>query len=175
MLVWLNPDREAAGSRYEEIRRNLVNFFNWRGCREAEDLADETIDRVCRKAEALSPAYEGDPALYFYGVAKKVYQEYVKRAAPPAKWTPPPEPKSADYEREYECLEQCIGQLGREDRELILAYYQKEKMEKIRYRRDLARAAALEPNALRVKVHRIRIALQKCIARCLEQGSRETN
>src|SRR5690242_21066960 len=28
----LGPDRDAAGGRYLEIRRNLVRLFEWRGC-----------------------------------------------------------------------------------------------------------------------------------------------
>src|SRR5947209_6617862 len=34
LLAWLNPDREQAGQRYEEIRRRLIKIFARRGCSE---------------------------------------------------------------------------------------------------------------------------------------------
>src|SRR5262245_4973774 len=53
-LTWLHPDREQAGQKYEEIRRRLVIIFNARRCPEAEDLADETINRVIRRAQKMA-------------------------------------------------------------------------------------------------------------------------
>ncbi|HEY7785163.1 MAG TPA: hypothetical protein VIB00_10575, partial [Pyrinomonadaceae bacterium] len=46
LLHWLDPQRDRAGLRYEEIRRSLIKIFACRGCAEPEDLADETINRV---------------------------------------------------------------------------------------------------------------------------------
>ena len=45
LLDWLDPDRERAGHRYETIRLRLIKIFTSRGCPEAEELADETINR----------------------------------------------------------------------------------------------------------------------------------
>jgi hypothetical protein len=49
LLSWLAPERESAGRRYEDIRQALVKIFTWRGIPEAEDMADETINRVAQK------------------------------------------------------------------------------------------------------------------------------
>ena len=46
LLAWLDPDRDRAGERYEEIRRKLIGIFLRRGCSTAEDLTDEAINRV---------------------------------------------------------------------------------------------------------------------------------
>ena len=78
LLEWLDPDRERAGARYEEIRRALIKIFAGRGCAEPEDLADETLRRVCRKVRTLAPTYVGDPACYFYGVAQNVHLESLR-------------------------------------------------------------------------------------------------
>src|ERR671916_839429 len=79
LLSWLDPDPEQAGMKYEVIRRGLVRIFTCRGCFEADELADETINRVARKAEFLINKYSGEPAHYFFGVAKKVYLEYLRK------------------------------------------------------------------------------------------------
>ena len=48
LLQQLGPDREFAGTRYEQLRRRLISFFEYRHCRDAESLADRTLDRVAR-------------------------------------------------------------------------------------------------------------------------------
>ena len=53
LLAWLDADRDAAGRKYEALRRKLLWFFIWRGCPEveADALADETLDRMAEKLE----------------------------------------------------------------------------------------------------------------------------
>ncbi len=48
-LTILDSNRERAGQKYEILRVRLVKFFEWRACRFADDLADETLDRVAQK------------------------------------------------------------------------------------------------------------------------------
>src|SRR6266571_4389824 len=79
LLDWLNADRVLAGKKYEAIRLRLIKIFTCRGCPEAEDLADETINRVTARVEEVANTYEGDPALYFYGVAQKLHLEYLRK------------------------------------------------------------------------------------------------
>ncbi|MCI0352294.1 MAG: hypothetical protein L0Z53_22985, partial [Acidobacteriales bacterium] len=81
LLEWLSPNPAHSGARYEEIRRRLIKFFVCRGCAEPEDLTDITIDRVNRALDRPSFEYVGDPVFYFYGVAKKVRLEYMRRQA----------------------------------------------------------------------------------------------
>src|SRR3712207_6798979 len=76
LLGWLGPDPESAGRKYELIRGRLIMMFRARRCLFAEDLADTTFERVARKLADLTAEFTGDPARYFYGVAKKVYLEY---------------------------------------------------------------------------------------------------
>jgi DNA-directed RNA polymerase specialized sigma24 family protein len=169
LLAWLDPDRERAGWRYEEIRRRLVKLFTCRGCGEPEALADETIDRVVKRLKEIEASYTGDRALYFYGVANKVYLEYLRRRTP----APPPPPAPSDdvddeAEREYACLDRCMERLPDANRELILRYYEEEKGAKIDQRRRLAENLGIALNALRIRAHRIRAVLQECVEDCLE-------
>ena len=169
LLAWLDPERNQAGKKYEYIRRRLIKIFSCRGRQDAEDLADATINRVTLKATKIAQEYVGDPALYFYGVAQKVYLESVRKKPPPP--PPPPPAVSAEVEQEYECLEKCVEQLPPNSRELILEYYQNDKRLKVEYRKKLADRLGIAQNAVRIRAYRIRVALQRCVQDCLEQNS----
>src|SRR5437660_7899310 len=127
LLDWLDADRDRAGKKYETVRLRLIKIFTCRGCTEAEDLADETINRVTAKVEEVAENYSGDPALYFYGVAQKVHLEYLRKRQTPQVTAPvlPPE----ETEEEYECLERCIERLPPDYLRLVIEYYQQEKQE----------------------------------------------
>ncbi len=178
LLTWLDPDREQAGAKYEDIRHSLIHIFSWQGCVDAEELADETITRVTKKVPELVPGYTGDPALYFYGVAKKMRLEIMRRAPPDAPPSlenikdPNRDPNEAndpnESENVYDCLDECLGKLATADHELVLLYHQQEQP-KIESRKALARQIGINANNLRVKVHRIRAGLHKCIENCVRQ------
>jgi RNA polymerase sigma factor (sigma-70 family) len=170
LLLWLNPDREQAGKRYEQIRLRLIKIFACRGCGEPEDLADETINRVIRRLPEIKERYEGDPALYFYGVAQKVHLEYMKRKPVPRD-LPPQSARSEEDEQEYECLERCMEKLTPQNRELVIQYYQDEKRVKVDNRRELAERLGIALNAVRIRAHRIRATLHECVRECLEEAS----
>ncbi len=168
LLVWLDADREQAGRKYEMIRQRLIKIFTCRGRPDAEELADETINRVTLKAEELSKGYVGDPSLYFYGVAQKVYLESLRTRRAPV-FVPPPVAKSEEDEEEYDCLENCVLQLPPFSRELVIEYYQNDKRAKIDHRKELAERLGIAQNALRIRAHRIRLTLQRCVETCLAQ------
>ena len=168
LLDWLDPDREQAGIKYEEIRRRLITIFSGRGCVEAEDLADETINRVTSKLNEIEKEFSGDRTRYFFGVANKVYLEYLRRKLPH-----PPSLSSVNSDRvelEYRCLERCMEQLSTEHRELLLQYYGAEGRAKIEQRKLLAEKLGVAPNALRIRAYRIRLALQECLEKCVERS-----
>jgi len=168
LLDWLGPDRERAGQRYEEIRCNLIRVFARRGCPIAEELSDETIDRVTRKVLEIADSYVGDPCLYFYGVAHNVYLEYVKKRPDPL---PQPQPDPSDEkECRLSCLDHCMERLDPDSREIILEYYQDEKRAKIDHRKELALRLGITLNTLRMRVHRIKLILQQCVVGCLAQN-----
>jgi RNA polymerase sigma factor (sigma-70 family) len=170
-LSWLHPDREEAGKKYEGIRRHLIVILTCRGCAEPEDLADETINRVIRRAPHIADTYLGEPIPYFITVAHRLYLEYAakrqSRAELPPDVAQPPDP-DPEEEREYECLEACIQELTPANRNMLLQYYQGDKQAKINRRKRLADEMGIELNALRIRTHRARSSLQQCIDKCLE-------
>lgn len=167
LLAWLHPDPNEAGKKYEDIRRRLIKIFGCRGCCEPEDLADESINRVIIRLKDIADSFTGDPALYFYGVANKVHQEYVRRRPVPVPPLPDAEPD--DLERDYACLEKCLDTLTPANRELMIEYYREEKRAKIEHRKQLADQLGLALNALRIRAHRIRTVLQQCVQKCLAE------
>lgn len=179
LLTWLDPDREQAGRKYEHIRKSLIKIFAWRGCAEAEDLADETINRVARKVPEIASTYQGNPALYFYGVGRRLFLEYQKQqlrrvpqepdAESATTITIEEEASAAELERRHECLEQCLQKLSESNRELIRAYYQRDLQTKGDSRSEQARRLDVSAGALRVKAHRLRAALLDCIRDCLDK------
>lgn len=166
LLNWLDTDPDKAGEKYETIRRRLIRIFSSRGCYECEDLADETINVVASRMDWLLENFKGNPALFFYGVAKKIYHEQFKKKPPPEL---PPPPDVTQIERECACLEECLKQqLSMSDRSLVLRYHEKEKREKIRLRQQLARELGITINALRIRVHHLHGRLRPCIEQCLQ-------
>jgi len=168
LLGWLDSDRDKAGAKYEQIRSGLIKFFTFRGQCEAEDLADETINRVIGRLNEIRTHVTGERTRYFYGVARKVQMEYLRRKIPQATLQ-----SAGDSERveiEYRCFEECISKLSDENRELVLRYYQADGRQKIEERKRLAEELGIAPNALRIRAFRIRAALQKCLEKCLEDS-----
>lgn len=74
-----------------------------------------------------------------------------------------------DIEPEYRCLEHCLEQLLPENRDLVVRYYQQERQAKIDHRKMLASELGIAVNALRLRAHRIRLTLQRCVLDCLDQ------
>jgi DNA-directed RNA polymerase specialized sigma24 family protein len=174
LLDWLDSDRDRAAEKYEFIRRRLIKIFFCRGCAEAEELADETISRVAARVEEIAEGYHGDPALYFYGVAQKLFLEYSRkpvqmRVAPDSTRNQSVTVALRNIEPEYQCLERCLERLPREDRELVVRYYQQERLEGMDQCKKQAAELGVAVNALRLRAQRIRLALQRCILECLEE------
>jgi len=173
-LASLGPDREAAGARYLEIRRNLVRLFEWRGCSTPDEYADETINRCARKVAEGEEIR--DTAIYCIGIARMVVREMVRDRAQQARsLEDAPEPRVApaqleiDADHRGECLRRCLERLSPETRNLILHYYQGDKGGKIRSRKGLTDALGIPPGTLRMRALRVRERLQSCAAACMDQ------
>ena len=60
-------------------------------------------------------------------------------------------------------VEEFIQKLSHENREMIIRYYQGEKGDKIRNRKELAKRLGIPQNTLRIRVFRIRERLEKMV------------
>ncbi|HEV2965153.1 MAG TPA: hypothetical protein VG649_25230 [Candidatus Angelobacter sp.] len=177
LLKRLDPDREHAGELYESLRRKLIKFFEWNSCFPAEDLADETLDRVALK---LGEELIHDVSAFASGVAKRVRQEANKRALrmvrvpdlakqenffADSKNTEKEIQDKMDGERRSKCLHICVQRLPGRDRELFFNYYTTTGQH-TQYRLALAKTMGLAIGTLRVRVNRLRDELEKCTRKC---------
>lgn len=172
LLAIFDRDRGRAGERYEEVRRALVKFFECKGGRFPEELADETLDRVARRLAEGETIRAEDPVVYVHGVARNVLRgDWAQRqragGTPVAAPEQAAEETAARAERRMSCLDRCLSTLPPETRRLVLQYYADERRAKIEGRRELAESLHIGLNALRIRMHRIRVRLESCVRRCL--------
>lgn len=177
LLARLDPDPERAGAAYVRICQRLSKFFECRGCAAPADLADETINRVARRLAEGAEIRAAEPLPYFYGVARNVLREDQKSRAhqllPLADLRPEEHPsenpqQTSDHEqtrwereRRLECLTSCLRELPDTARRLLLEYHRGEKRARIEHRQELAARLGITANALKIRVHRLRAALER--------------
>jgi DNA-directed RNA polymerase specialized sigma24 family protein len=169
-LLLLNADEEAAGARYENIRKRLILYFECRKVLEAEDLADETITRVIKRN---SEGVQIDEVLsYCYGVARIVLKEWYARKR-----------RTDRFQQELlrfsdpfalgidECepnlllqiFDECMDKQSAESRQFILSYYDDSGRAKIDKRKSLAEKLGISRNATTLRAFQIRKKLENCI------------
>lgn len=178
LLDCLDAGRERAGEKYEDLRRTLIRFFEWRGAPFPEEQADETFNRVARRLdEGVEVKNIGG---YCYEVARFVCLEALKdqqhKRSPLddiSQQATVAEPADEALEKELRlaCLEACLSAQSAESRELILEYYGGEKRGRIEGRKRLAERLGLRRDALANRAQRVRDRLEQCVADCLQKKS----
>lgn len=174
------PARDAeAEAKCQEITHKLVCFFANRGCRDAEDLAEETILRVAMKCAGVSASSPADRIGYFYGFARHVFQEWLRNqwreSTPLGPGEDPIVPSTDDpqsterVELQHRCLERCMPRLTHRARRLVIAYHGGGEVTKIERRHRLAAEFGKSLNALRIEVHRVMKALRRCVLQCTDR------
>jgi len=172
-LSWLSPNESTAAKEYLSIRNSLVGFFVRKGCTHSEELADRTLDRVVLIAHA-DPSKYSKPMSLCCGVARNVWLEYLREAAPETldidRFAAPETSNNEFSEREMECLESCLRKLSSRDRDLITRYHQFQGARKIEARKVLAEELG-GLNKLRITAYRIRTRLHTCVSGCVRQSN----
>ena len=180
LLAWLDDGADSRGETYIEMRRRLVAYFDRRNRPFADDLADETFNRISRTIEQSGQIEIKPPARYCYVVARFVLLEDVRRSRrfvpvdesrDALPFGPRPFNAVADtveslQEERLGCLDRCLDQLKPDQRELAIEYYRDAKRERIDRRRALAERLRISMNALGVRACRIRNALETCVDAC---------
>src|SRR5262245_32169967 len=69
LLEWLDDGVDSNGARYLEMRRRLVSYFDRRKRPAADELADETLNRIGRTLERGGVIAVAPPARYCFVVA----------------------------------------------------------------------------------------------------------
>jgi len=165
-LDWLNPDRELAGEEYERLRSRLCTFFSQRHCSYADELADETINRVILK---VSEVRIENKMAYCYGVAKNVFRESLRKEKTHLDIDEVSIAAKEPEERSFsnECFDRCLEKLPPESRDLLLEYFSEARQEKIQLHRRVAESLAKTQTALRMQVVRAKRKLKICVQECM--------
>src|SRR6267378_6354484 len=173
LLNCLDANQELAGEKYEDLRRLLIRFFEWRGAPFPEEHTDESFNRVARKlGEGIEIKNIGG---YCYEVARLVLYETLK--GPDRKHdsleamnveVAATEAGNEAEEKEMRlgCLDHCLGKLPESARDLIVEYYRDPSGGYIERRKALAERLGLRREALANRVQRLRDKLEQCVRHC---------
>ncbi len=184
LLAQFDDDVERAAEGYELTRSRLIKFFECRSCNLSRELADEVMNRVARRVDEGEEIARQSLSNYFYSVARYVLQEHrrgpERRASSLETLTPAEHPSENPAvieedmlarrrrERRLECLESCFEKLPRETRDMIVSYYEEEEGARVAGRKLLAENLGISLSNLRMRAHRIRERLDKCVSDCLD-------
>jgi DNA-directed RNA polymerase specialized sigma24 family protein len=165
-LEWLSPDRDVAGEEYERLRFRLCTFFSQRQCSFADELADETINRVILKS---SEEEIENKIAYCYGVAKNVYRESLRKQRIHVDIDDVTITAKAPEEPSFssECLDKCLEKLPSDSRNLLLEYFSEAKLAKINLHRRISESLETTQTALRMRVMRTKQKLKVCVQECM--------
>src|SRR5262245_52109697 len=118
LLERLDSDRQRAGEKYERLHHKLEKFFEIHRGALAEELADETINRLTRKIE------EGleiqNISSYSIGVARILLMESLKEQTRKSELHDVPSTAPSDLyysnesEKQLQCLDGCLDKLPAE-------------------------------------------------------------
>ncbi len=191
LLAHLHEDRASAAEQYEHLRHALITFFAFRGAVDAGELADETINRVAGRLSEGAAVFTGEPASYFFGVARNVWREVLARPVmiesldevmPPRHSLTPDAhellleaERRAASEQRLACLEKCLQWLTPQERELIIEYYQGTGGEKIENRQALAARFGISLKTLRNKTTLLRNSIADGVRDCMESNEESSS
>jgi hypothetical protein len=180
LLLRLDPERTVASKKYEGLRRTVFKFFDWNRSLRAEELADDTLNRV---AERLKTENIQNVSAYALGVARHVLQEDLKKHRRESSVEDIPGGIDAivdyvdteqqivdrlDQQIRLACLQECRAKLEPEDSAFVVAYYSADGEKQKVHRKRLSGTEGMTMAALRTRAHRLREELERCVIRCLD-------
>lgn len=178
LLKWLDNGKYSDGQNYLEMRQRLVAYFDRKNCINADELADETLNRLARRLQEEGKIESETPAKYCYIVAKFVFMESLRTVqnvslddvllSKKIAVSEQSEEKKI-RERMLDCLENCTEKLEPEKHRIIISYYYGEERVKIENRRVLAESLGVSVNALAIRACRIRNKLEDCVKKCVSE------
>jgi DNA-directed RNA polymerase specialized sigma24 family protein len=175
LLEWLDPDRDEAALRFEQIRGGLVRMFASKGLMDAEFYADQTVDRVIKRLPEIRETYTDEPVKYFHGVARFILLEAARRREIPTDILPECLPRVGAVDTELAgCLRKCLKSLPKEKHALIHDYHVYDGHEKIDSHREMADELSITIGALRTRAHHVRATLEACVRKCMNLSRNES-
>lgn len=178
LLKRLDPLEDRAWEIHDALRRKLIWFFESEFPLQAEELAEEALDRIARK---LNSSEIRDVAEFAFGVARNLRRETSRHALIAARLAASgaisdsvqsgENPEQAaisriDFDRKLACLKKCLLRLDAEERRLLSLYYPDDGSNLEERREALARELKISLGTLRTRIARLREQLEKCFENC---------
>ncbi|MBZ5524870.1 MAG: hypothetical protein LAP21_21775 [Acidobacteriia bacterium] len=190
LLGRFDSDPVRAWQAYDSLRRKLVMFFEHHRNLDPDELADEAMDRIARKSDAVEIA---NVAEFAFGVARNLRREALRRIAVTPRIPdlaegiedlpghgPGSQNRSEDSaleridrQRKLYCLVRCMKRLASADRRLLFLYFpvENDRLEERRQRQ--ADALRMTLGALRTRVARLRERLEHCFQECRARSGKD--
>ena len=175
LLALFSADRDEAGEKYEAARTGLQRFFRFKGCDDTATLADETMDRVAARLEAVEEIVKSNPIAYLLGFASNIVLEYRRKIVKEREYqenlhAPLASTDHETMETESGCLTECMGRLAQNEREMMISYFTAKGVEKQRRREILCKRLGCTAGSLYTQIHRLKLSLRGCIQDCLTKS-----
>jgi|SRR6266404_5383396 len=183
LLRFFDDDPVIASEKLLRCRQKLVRRFSAERCRDAEDLANETLSRVLDALNKTPQRLTSQIEAFISGFATNLIHE--SRRSPSHKEDPletipaAKEPRTrpmhellidfSEQEDLRRCLERCLDQLDSKERTTLITYYTTEPGDKAKaVRRNLASSLNLTSAQLRKRAFKLRERLEAFTKLCLE-------
>lgn len=185
LLARLNSDPNQAWQSYDVLRRKLVMFFEYHCRFQAEELAEEVLDRIAKKSESYEIT---NVAEFAFGVARNLRKEAIRKtpfvqmsnveASQRGHSSQDPEEaivSHIDSQKKLECFLQCMKRLDAEERKLLFEYYPLDDIELEERRLRLAEKHQINLSTLRTRMARLREKMEICFENCYSRRKPSRN
>jgi len=175
LLKAFSSNEVKAAAALSKLRDALVRFFQIKGDADAEESADETLDRVATKlTEAVLIE---DLTKYSFGVARLVFLENLRKTQKAKKAFGQYQAetllrqKAGEEIDDFAFLRECFAELKDDEKQILQAYFADlPPVELDEKRRKLTASLGVSQNNLRLKIFRLRRRLEDCV-----RGKRKIN
>jgi DNA-directed RNA polymerase specialized sigma24 family protein len=165
-LELFDPDPPTAAGKYLKLREKLTVRFEQNGCRDAEELAAQAVERGRQKWAKGAEIHKGIGG-YIWGIATNIIHEDRRSRSrlTPLDANPRIEPIGRSIDPQLKILlEQCMKNLDPEAALLMREFHGD--------RKQLAARLGISANALRIRYFRIMQKIRAFAAR--KQGERDS-
>lgn len=167
LLQALSANEAEAAMLYTKLHESLVNYFRLKGVSAPDKAADETIDRI---PERINPETQREDIRFIaFSVAKFVFLEKLRQEKRRTQAGEKFYQKKGTIDNfgekdEFEPLRECFNDLYQHERELLVSYFADLSGDELSaHRQNLADREAIDLNALRNRVSRLRKRLEECV------------
>lgn len=167
LLTALSADEAEAAVLYTKLRDSLVRYFELKGISEANEAADETLDRIPERIASDTKSEEVNYIAFSvarYIFLEKIREEKKRTVAADGFHLKSGTSREADERNEFDALRECFKSLYDDERKLLAEYFADLSAgELFEHRQKLAQREGIGMNNLRNKISRLRRRLEDCV------------